>query len=106
MLKAAPHAAWSIAGPSGVALAAGLFGHLFLFDFVVDNMARGQLFFDIVYGNAHFYHQHHYMICQVGDLIDGFGFVVGLGGDDDFCGFFADFLQDLIYTFFKEVGGI
>ena len=43
------------------------------------------------------------MICQVGDLIDGFGFVVGLGGDDDFCGFFADFLQDLIYTFFKEV---
>ena len=52
MLKAAPHAAWFIAGPSGVALAAGLFGHLFLFDFVVYNMARGQLVPDFLDGNG------------------------------------------------------
>ena len=44
------------------------------------------------------------MVDKIGDFIYGFFFVVSLGGDDDLCRFFPDFFEDLVYTFFKEIG--
>ena len=52
-----------------------LFRHFLLLDFVVDDVARSQFAVDIFYGNAHLDHQHHGVIREVGDFVDGFLFV-------------------------------
>ena len=69
-------------------------------------MSGGKLAVDIVYRDAHLYHQYHYVISKVRYLIYGLSLVVSLSGDDDLCTFLANLLEYLIYTFVKEVGRV
>ena len=60
-----------------------LFCHFFLLDLVVNNMTGSQLLVDILQGDAGLQHQYHYMVGKIGNLVDGFLFVLSLGGNDN-----------------------
>ena len=47
---------------------------------------------DILQCNALLDHQHHRVVAQIGDLVDGLGLILGFGGDDDLGAFLADLL--------------
>ena len=51
-------------------------------------------------------HQHHYMVSQVCDLIDGFLLILGLGGDDHLGALLAHLFQNLIQALLKEIGSV
>ena len=61
---------------------------------------------DILQRNAGLKHQHHHMVGKVCDFVNGFLFVLSLGGDDDLGALLANLFQNLIQTLFKEVGGV
>ena len=54
---------------------------LFLFNLVVNNMPGCKFRSDILYCNAHFYHQYHNMIHEVSNFIDGFRLILRLAGN-------------------------
>ena len=49
---------------------------------MVDDVAGGQLAVNILQADALLDHEHHDVIDQIGDLVDGLGAVVCLGRDD------------------------
>ena len=81
-------------------------GHLLLLDLLVNDMAGGQLLADVLQGDAQLQHQHHDMVGQVADLVDGLGLVLGLAGDDDLGGLLAHLLQNLVQALLEEVRGV
>jgi len=80
--------------------------HFFLLDLVVDDVAGGKLLLYIVYGYAHLYHEHHEVIRQIRKLLHGFALVASLASDDNFRGFLADLLENLIDALVEEIGGV
>ena len=58
---------------------------------------------DVLQGDSHLDHQNHNVVGQIGDLVDGFLFIVCLSCDDDLGAFLAHLLQDLVQALFKEV---
>ncbi len=73
---------------------------------MVNDVAGGKLSVDVFHGNAHLHHQHHSVVGQVCQLVDGLLFVVGLTGDNHLGAFLTHLFQDLVDALFKEVGGV
>ena len=80
--------------------------HFLLLDLVIHHMAAGQLGEDVLGLNAHFDHQNHHMIGQIGDFKDGLLPIAALSGDDDLGAFLADLLENLIDALLEQIGGI
>ncbi len=55
--------------------------HFFLLNLFINYVARCQLSAYVVYAYAHFDHQDHCVIAEVGKLVDGLRLIVCLGGD-------------------------
>ena len=61
---------------------------------------------DVLYGNAQLDHQHHDVVSQVADLVDGL-LPVALGArNDDLGGFLADLFEDLFQALVEQIGGV
>ena len=73
---------------------------------MVDDVARSELAMNVLDADAHFNHEHHYVIGKIGDLIDGFRLVTVTAADNNLGSLLADLLKDLIYTLVEEVGGV
>ena len=69
---------------------------------MIDHVTTCQFAMNILQRNAHLGHQYHHVVSQVGNLVDGFFFIAGLGSDDYFRGFFADFFENFVQTFFEK----
>ena len=80
------------------------FVNYFLFDLFVDYMSGCQFCSDVIQRDSHFNHQHHQMVHQIGNFVNGFSLVAALCTDDDLCALFTDLFENLVYAFFKEVG--
>ena len=65
-----------------------------------------QLFFDILGGDTLICHHYKRMINEIGDLINGFIFIVIFCGDHCFSAFLADFFEDFIKPLLKKIGGV
>ena len=61
---------------------------------------------DVVEIDARVFPHHKQMIEKVTGLVDDLFFVLMLVGDDDFRGFFADLLVDLVFAFALQVIGV
>ena len=51
---------------------------------MVNDVPSGQFLPDILHRNAHLHHQYQYVVSQICNLIDSFGLVICLTGDNDF----------------------
>ena len=61
---------------------------------------------DVLYGNAQLDHQHHDVVSQVADLVDGL-LPVALGAcNDDLGGFLTDLFEDLFQALVEQIGGV
>ena len=80
--------------------------HLFLFDLMIHHVAAGQLGEDILGLDAHFHHEHHDVIGQIGDFKDGFFLASALSSHDDLGAFLAHFFQNLIDALLEQLGGV
>ncbi|CAN4045275.1 Fructose-bisphosphate aldolase, partial [Dysosmobacter welbionis] len=80
--------------------------HPLLLHLVVDDMALLQLRRHVLQGDAHLDHQHHHMVGQVGDLIDGLLPVLLAAADDDLGALLTHLLQDLVQALFKKISGV
>ena len=80
--------------------------HFFLLYLVVDHVARGKLAVDILKADALLDHQDHHVIDKVRDLVDRFGAILCLSGNDDLGALLADLFEDLVKTLFKQIRGI
>ena len=56
--------------------------------------------------NAHLHHEHHDVICKVGNLEHGFLFAAAFARDDDFGALLAYFFQNFVHALFKEIRGV
>ena len=73
---------------------------------MVDDVARGELLRDVVERDAGLDHQDHDVIGEVGDLVDGLLFVLGLGGDDDLGALLTHLFEDLVEALVEQIAGI
>ena len=69
-------------------------------------MALFQLPGDVLHGNAHLDHQHHDVVGQIRDLVDGLLLVLLATADDDLGALLAHLLEDLVQALVEEVGGV
>ena len=67
-------------------------------------MTRSKLLMNILTRKSHLNHKNKGMVCEVGDLIDGFLLIIGLGGDDNLGAFLTDLFENLINSLFEEIG--
>lgn len=61
---------------------------------------------DVVEVDTRVFPHHKQMIEKVTGLVDDLFFILMLVGDDDFRGFFADLLVDLVFAFALQVIGV
>ena len=73
---------------------------------MVNDVTGSQLAVDVLHRNAHLDHEHHDVVGQISDLVNGFFFVVVLGGDDDLGALLAHLFQDLVQALLEEIGGV
>ena len=69
-------------------------------------MARSKLCADFFRSNTEFCHHHKHMIGKICRLIDCLCTITAFACNDNFRTLFPYFLQDLIYSFLKQVTGI
>ena len=73
---------------------------------MIHHVAFFQLTGDVFHRDAQLDHQHHDMVSQVADFVDGL-FHVALGArNDDFGALLADFFQDFFQALVKQIGGV
>lgn len=69
-------------------------------------MSSSQLFFHLLQCHPLFRQHDEGVVEQICRFFDEALFVLPFRGDDDFDGFFADFLDDAIFSAGEEAGGV